>query len=422
MKKDLSISTVLCGFDSNEYSKDSGGIQIAEISFYQNLKKIHPEYDISIIAGGSKNNSYIDKHGINVYKCKTGNHIPRGGIIDSWHFGTQSTEILVSKILKDEDIVHFTSIGPAINFFNAEYDYYQKNKDLKTLTAFSLHNIHYSLSKEPHDIFTKYKSEWKYLREQEKAISKKADIVFIGSKRLQKKAEKILNKDIEFVPNTIGNIEEYKVLHPLEKDTKVVLTMCRFSMENNLKNILEITKNILQSHSKIKFILCGDGPEREQLVNHAKQEMNCYIADENDEIIKTAQKLPGGSLLITPWLKDKQKNFMFNYCDVFLHPSIREVSPLVGLESILYGNIIVASDISGWMDFQDVGVHMFLSDPSSKSSITKNLNRALNLVNKDKQTEIFYKNRNIYKETYNAEVIVKKKLQVFENYMKKHAK
>jgi hypothetical protein len=74
------------------------------------------------------------------------------------------------------------------------------------------------------------------------------------------------------------------------------------------------------------------------------------------------------------------------------------------------------------MDFQDVGVHMFLSDPSSKSSITKNLNRALNLVNKDKQTEIFYKNRNIYKETYNAEVIVKKKLQVFENYMKKHAK
>lgn len=147
------------------------------------------------------------------------------------------------------------------------------------------------------------------------------------------------------------------------RDTDILVgNVCRLSKEKNLGLFLLAAQKIALAIDNVKFILVGDGPEKDNLKRYAN-------------------KLGIGDKVIFPGERKDIKN-IYDALDVLMLTSLKEGLPNVVLEAMAMEVSVVATKVGGVEELVEDGKNGLLFEPNDVDGIANGVIKIL----KDKQT------------------------------------
>lgn len=406
------IHLVLTGLGPEGFNPDSGGIQLAEISFAKSLALLG--YGIIAYVAALQDSLSIDESGVIVQSVDLGSQPSQGGICNSLVFSLKTAAKIVEATSgKPNDIVHFTSIGPAMIYFSNVINY-QRKKQGGPKSVYTLHNYHYAIADKPYDIFEKYPEEWFLLHQGELGVVDQADQVWVTNSYFAEELSRRFGRQIIYMPNTIGKITKYE-RYKIKTNFHICLTMCRIAPEKNIPIIIEAFNLASQEDPLMRLLIAGSGEDInkiEQLLQ--SKPLTYYFRTENETVDQAINRLPNTKIVFLGEVQGLDKRRIWQISDVFVLPSLREVSPLVGLEAMKYGKPVVASNIYGWIDYHDRGAPIYISDPNNIESVATGIAHMINLATREKGPSISQKARTVYNNHYSPSVVVPRRLEQYE--------
>jgi glycosyltransferase involved in cell wall biosynthesis len=288
-------------------------------------KSLAKSNKVFIITFG-KENSFKRIDNVDVYFFKNVNH-------NLWYYmtlGRGHILKIVNKINPDvinshmhniiTFVLRFNKAKKILTLHNSKYEFYNKSKAQKL----------------KHTLIT-HKSLKKYK-------------ITTVSKHMQKYFLSYLNKNVTHIPNGI-NLEQFYFKSEIKKEIKKILYVGRLVEFKGVKSIFEASKKL----KNYKFQFIGSGPL-----------MNYY---ESDNIEFLGKK--NSSELID----------FYNQSFISIFPSKYENFPLVGLEAMACGSIVLANDILGFREYIKNGENGFLADITSSDIIFEKITEIANLEN-----------------------------------------
>lgn len=405
------IHIIFSGLSPESYNPDSGGIQLAEIAFAEASAK--DGNNIKVFAGSNEDRRYRSKSGVLVQEVSMGNY-QCGGILTSWPYSLSVARELILNARARDDIFHFTSLGPAMVFLSQVGEYYRKRSDSPRV-VYTYHNFHYGMSDKPYDIFEKYPEEWHFLHDQELSIGRSADGVITTNSLIAEKLSTTIGRKVFYVPNTIGSLAEY-ALEKISSPYQIALVMCRLEKEKNLCNILQSFSNITHSHPNLRLIIAGDGGEKDNIISQMREKEILFTRVEEAPNIKNIMdSLMFSKIVITGNIRGEDKANIWRASNVFISPSLREISPLVGLESMVYGLPVLGSNIPGWEEYRELGAAVMTIDPNDIEKITDSFDSLVDQIKKPLVAKsLAEQQRKIYQKQYIPEIVVSHRLSVYK--------
>lgn len=176
----------------------------------------------------------------------------------------------------------------------------------------------------------------------------------------------------------------------LNDDDFIVLAVGELNKNKNHIVILEAIKQI--SNSKIKFVICGQGPRKEEYEKFIKENK-----------LEDRIKLLG--------FRKDVKDFV-QASDIFVMPSLREGLPRSMLEAMAYGKPIVASKIRGCRDLVGNNEGGYLCDPTSVSEFVLSIEKLFSDKNKYNQCSARNKKE---VENYSFDKVNKQMIEIYSN-------
>lgn len=156
-----------------------------------------------------------------------------------------------------------------------------------------------------------------------------------------------------------------------DKDDFIVVSIGELNKNKNTFRLLEVIKNI--KNEKIKYIICGQGPLKEDYVNYIKQNS-----------LENRVKMLG-------FRKDIPE--ILSASDVFIMPSFREGLSKSMMEAMSIGLPVIASKIRGNVDLISNGENGFLCEVTNNKQYqekivelcqNKDLQKKFSIANKKK--------------------------------------
>lgn len=149
------------------------------------------------------------------------------------------------------------------------------------------------------------------------------------------------------------------------------------------------------SSTDFPFVIAGDGPQKEEVLDIIKGKADCsYLGLVSNENI----------------------HHFFEQIDVLVIPSFEETGPLVGLEAMAAGKIIISTDV-GAMSSRLKGINSFWFDIHNIETLNSQINKIQQMkVNELK--DCCEKNRERYLEKYQQKIIQEQYESVIEQFVK----
>lgn len=410
------LTIVFTGSTTERYHPDSGGIQLAEYSFCESDKK--EGWDKTVIFRG-RSNEAVQSHNANLISIVTEN-LKLEGLADSTPFSLVSSATIDELGAKGEDCIHFTSLIPAMVYLDHPVNDYLRNKRnvIKSKFFYTIHNIQYGVVDKPEDIFVKYPEEWKYLHDAEYRVIDHVDEVFVTCKRYVSELSGKFNRNINYLPNTVGDISKYKIETNNRSKYKVVLTLCRLEKEKNLEKLILAFKKAKIVDENIRLVFGGEGSLLTSLITlcdkeglKCRKETNLCVNERLESILDKCDIVFAGKV------EGEEKRFLFESCDCIALFSFREICSLFGLEAIAYGKRILASKIPGWEDYQNFGADVLLSDPYNIEEITQTIIKGTADI-KENSGSISGKNKNVYQKNYSPNIVSAIRYSYYEDSLR----
>ncbi len=190
------------------------------------------------------------------------------------------------------------------------------------------------------------------LKQTVKYMLNKADCVVAQSTDTRKNAYDYYNikRPIEIIPLGIKKpvfIKKSREDFNFGNDEMIFCTVGRLVKRKNIEDTLDILSEIRNNH-KFKFIIMGDGPERENLYELAKQ----YNISDN--------------VLMMGNVSDELKFQLISLSDIFLSTALHEGFGLVFLEAMDAGIPVISYNRGGQNDFLEDGKTGFLVNLGDK--------------------------------------------------------
>lgn len=135
----------------------------------------------------------------------------------------------------------------------------------------------------------------------------------------------INHKKIHVIPNGVS--KKFKYLKKSKSDFIKIVVCCRLVYRKGVDLLLKAIPLICKSNKKIKIILVGDGPKR----------------DEIDQMVDDT----GSNVKVIRNLSQKRLNKLFNRCDIFLNTSLTESFCIANLEAACCGLRVVCTNVGG---------------------------------------------------------------------------
>jgi glycosyltransferase involved in cell wall biosynthesis len=184
-------------------------------------------------------------------------------------------------------------------------------------------------------------------------------------------------------------IEDGLLVLPIEKSDNITYGYIgRFSKEKGIIELLNIFKELDK-----KLVIAGNGPLINEVENLCKE---CSFLNYMGELSSNG-------------IVD-----FFNKIDVLIIPSLEESGPLVGVEAMAAGKLIVSTKVGAMMDRLENCPNQFWFDISDKSSLLKRISEIENL---DKDTMVANREalRVLFKSKYSQETIADDYLKSIED-------
>lgn len=137
------------------------------------------------------------------------------------------------------------------------------------------------------------------------------------------------------------------------KDEKIILTGGRLSFEKNLKRFLFIAKKIRKGFGNIKFLIVGEGEEKEEL---EKLTENLNMKD---------------CVIFTGYRSDLPK--LLKLSDIVVLISLWEGMPNLIIEGMLCKKPVICTKIGGGKEIIKDGENGFLVDPKDEKEIVEKI-------------------------------------------------
>ncbi len=112
--------------------------------------------------------------------------------------------------------------------------------------------------------------------------------------------------------------------HPQLKNKKIMLFVGRIGHEKNIMLLLTVLKSVLKQVPSAHLLLVGDGPQKEEMLAHAKKD---GISDH---------------ITFAGYVARQELKYYYALADVFTFPSKTETQGLVTIESMTCGTPVVA--------------------------------------------------------------------------------
>ncbi len=148
------------------------------------------------------------------------------------------------------------------------------------------------------------------------------------------------------------------------------------------------------SKTSYTFIVAGDGPQKNELLNLFTDKVNCnYIG----------------------LLNSSEIDLFFNQIDILIIPSFEESGPLVALEAMVAGKIIISTKVGAMAERLDNN-NVFWFNIENLSS----LEEAINLINQKNNFELEHISesiRKVYLKKYSYKVIKEEYVKVIQEYI-----
>jgi len=176
-----------------------------------------------------------------------------------------------------------------------------------------------------------------------------------------------VDSDKVVVINPPIDVKKFSGRKKKRKENLVIGTLTRFNRRKNVLNIIKAL-NILKEKYNIefKYLLAGDGLERERILNELKKaKFECEYLGEISE--------------------EKKINEFFPSIDIFVLPPLElpndvEGFGIVYLEANAYGIPVVASKTGGVPDAVEEGVSGVFADPTNPEDIADKINYLINTL------------------------------------------
>ncbi|WP_283680422.1 glycosyltransferase family 4 protein [Lentilactobacillus sp. Marseille-Q4993] len=122
-----------------------------------------------------------------------------------------------------------------------------------------------------------------------------------------------------------ANPNEVRAKYGIKPDERLALTLSRLAYEKNISEILDSFPVILNQYSKVKLMIVGDGPAKEDLMNQAER------LGIRDNVIFTGE------------IDNNHVNSFYQAADVFVSTSNSESQGLTYIEAMAAGTPVVVT-------------------------------------------------------------------------------
>jgi len=242
------------------------------------------------------------------------------------------------------------------------------------------------------------------LKQTVKMMLKTADCVVAQSSDTKKNAYTYynINRPIDIIPLGIKKPNFTKISRAdfnFDSDEIIFCSLGRLVKRKNINDTLAILAE-LKNRYKFKFLIIGDGPERESLSELAKQ----YGL--------------GSNIIMMGNVSDGLKFQLLSLSDIFLSTAVHEGFGLVFLEAMEAGIPIVCYNRGGQNDFLENGKTGFLVNLGDKKKFQE---RVLELINNDKiRSSMGVYNKKLI-QNYYIDVCADKYISLFNKVISDHS-
>ncbi|TGV04423.1 glycosyltransferase family 4 protein [Flavivirga rizhaonensis] len=227
------------------------------------------------------------------------------------------------------------------------------------------------------------------------SLLKYVETILVHSNSNYQKILKVVQDNIVIIDQT--TLFEKELVRIETKKTTDHLTygyLGRFSKEKGIVEVLKVFKNLNK-----KLIIAGNGP----LLDEVKE------ATENNTSIEYIGELSGQEIVA-----------FFKLIDILIIPSLEESGPLVGIEAMVAGKIILSTRVGAMMDRLEKTDNQFWFDIKNENSLVTEIKR-IESIDTESLENIRHKTRKVYNLRYSRDIIAEKYLEVINNTQEKNS-
>ncbi|WP_061321106.1 glycosyltransferase [Clostridium botulinum] len=239
----------------------------------------------------------------------------------------------------------------------------------------------------------------RYKRNMIKVLTDADEIIAISNKlkKIVKKFQfynkiKVINNGIDLVDRKIGN-------YVANKDDIIILSVGNLYNTKGIDINLKALKGLVNEFPSIKYIIIGDGPEKENLIKltndlEIQSNVNFLGRLSNEEVID--------------WM---------NKCTIFSLPSWREGFGIVYIEAMSQGKAVIGIKGEGIEDAIIHNKNGVLVEGKNYIQLEKELKKLI--VNKEIREEIGKNAKKTVLENFTWDINAKKTYNLYENILKR---
>lgn len=176
-----------------------------------------------------------------------------------------------------------------------------------------------------------------------------------------------------------------------KKESFVVGNISRFVPHKGIEYFLKAIPEVINKYPQIRFLLVGDGPEKENILNI----ISCLHIE--------------NLLTILPYQKNIED--VLGIIDILVVSSVTEGLPYTVLEAMLYGIPVVATEVGGIPEIIEDEKDGILIPPYNASKISEKI---INLFeDESKRKKISYYGRKKIMESFTEDIMIKKTEDVY---------
>ncbi|MCL4325529.1 MAG: glycosyltransferase [Candidatus Thermoplasmatota archaeon] len=189
---------------------------------------------------------------------------------------------------------------------------------------------------------------------------------YIVKKNLIKFARKPFRKEPYVIPNGIDynffisiskNVDIRKIFN-IGKEKKIITFIGRITKDKGVYSIVNAAKKIKETSAM--FVICGKGPEEENLKRIAKNMKN---------------------LIYVGFIPEEYKYPLLKESSIFILPSMADVFPISAIEAMYAGTNVLVSSEGGNMDVIGYGERGFVYDFHNEQDMVDKIMFILNNIN-----------------------------------------
>jgi glycosyltransferase involved in cell wall biosynthesis len=277
-----------------------------------------------------------------------------------------------------------------------------------TLCTYSAYNS-LTLFKEPTFWFDSSKlarREWQIRKNAEDFSIEKSDIIIAPSryvKRLVYSLGRRKAKEIVVIPPTTmpfpwipGDVLEERW------KSKIVLYMGRLAKEKNVDILITSLKKVFKCAPEAKVVICGEGPERDNLLR---------ICKEQKLRIRFSEPFVNGAIHFIGVVASKKKERIFKRAMINVCLSSFEGSPVIACEALAAALPSIVTNIPPWQERVTNNKEGLLVKINS-NDVETGLSSILS--NKDLFIKMSNQAYNTYKKNYLPELIARSRISLYK--------